>query len=634
MFNKLREIRILPRWIIIIIDALFVLIVTSFSYVLRFNFDLVAVAKSHYEIGIPIFVSLSLLISLITKSYSGIVRYTGIQDGLRVTYTIGITSVLAFFINYVYYTYNGFPILPNSVNLIAFFVSVVILLSYRLIVKYIFNFFRGNKASYKRILIFGAGESGQLVNQLFSNDATYKVVGYLEDDPNKIAKVVNGLKIYQGSNLESLIKELSIDELVISVQNLSVERKNELVEIVLKVGKKVLHVPPINKWVKGELSTKQIKEINIEDLLGRDAINLENYYISSEVEDKCILITGAAGSIGSEIVRQLTAYKPNRLILYDQSETGMFHLRHEIINSLSFKQVIIEYIIGDITNLKRLTNVFDRFNPQIVFHAAAYKHVPMMEVNSTEAVLCNILGTRLLAEESVKRKVEKFIYISTDKAVNPTNVMGASKRIGEMLVQSINNIAEAGAYSKTKFITTRFGNVLGSNGSVIPLFKKQIAQGGPVTVTHPDITRFFMTIPEACQLVLEAAAMGKGGEIFIFDMGKSIKIADLAERMIVLSGFEPHAEINIEFIGLREGEKLYEELLSDKENTISTHHKKIMIAKVIDHPFLKVNSAIDEIIQLANDQNEYEMVQKMKNLVPEYISNESKFSKLDKKTAG
>lgn len=331
-------------------------------------------------------------------------------------------------------------------------------------------------------------------------------------------------------------------------------------------------------------------------------------------------------------MKQLAGYRPERLILFDQSESGMFSLQQEL-KEYKLGNIKVEYLIGDITNFERLKSIFDGFKPHIVFHAAAYKHVPMMEVNSTEAVLCNVQGTRILAEISVKNRVDKFVYISTDKAVNPTNVMGASKRIGEMFVQSLNNLAEEGEYSQTKFITTRFGNVLGSNGSVIPLFKEQIAKGGPVTVTHPEITRYFMTIPEACQLVLEAAAMGKGGEIFIFDMGQSVKIKDLAEKMIRLSGFEPNSEIEIAYTGLREGEKLYEELLNDKENCINTHHRKIMIAKVIDHSFLKINSAIDEIIQLAADQKEEEMVLIMKRLVPEYISNESKFSKLDK-TAG
>lgn len=631
MFSKLRRIRILPRWIIILIDVFFVFIAISFSYTLRFNFDLVAVDDSNYKIGIPVFVSLSLLISLLTKSYSGIVRYTGFQDGLRVAYTLGIVSVISGIINYTYFSYYETSAFPNSINLITFFISVVALLSYRLVVKFIFEFLKGNKGSLRRILIFGAGESGQMVNQLFGNDPAYKVIGYVEDDNNKIGKVVNGLKIYPADNLKLLIENQSVDELVISVQNLEISRKNELAEILLRAGKKVLHVPPVNKWVKGELSTRQIKEINIEDLLGRDAINLNNYYISNEVEDKIILITGAAGSIGGEIVRQLVGYKPKILILFDQSETGMFHLRHELENLVT-SSIDIQFVIGDVTNKGRLEYVFENFKPQIVFHAAAYKHVPMMEFNSTEAVICNVLGTRLMAESAVQHKVNKFVYISTDKAVNPTNVMGASKRIGEMFIQSINNIADAGAFASTKFITTRFGNVLGSNGSVIPLFKNQIAMGGPVTVTHPDITRFFMTIPEACQLVLEAAAMGKGGEIFIFDMGKSVKIIDLAEKMIELSGFDPHSEIEIKFTGLREGEKLYEELLNDKESSTSTHHRKIMIAKVIHHPFLKINSALDEIIGLANDQNEFEMVQAMKKLVPEYVSNESKFARLDKKS--
>lgn len=632
MFKSLRELRILPRWIIIVIDAFLVLIATSFSYILRFNFDLVAVDKSQYHLGISIFVILSFISSLGTKSYSGIVRYTGFQDALRVAYTLGIGAIFGALINFWYYTQNGVSALPYSINLIALFISVVFLITYRLIVKFIFDFLKGGASSIKRVLIFGAGYSGQLVNQLFTNDSGYKVLGYIEDDLNKIGKVVNGIKIFPGSKLKKLINEHQIDEVIISVQNLDIARKNEIVDSALKKGAKVLHVPPVNKWVKGELSTRQIQEINIEDLLGREAINLNNYYISQEVGKKSVLITGAAGSIGGEIVRQLAGYRPERLILFDQSESGMFALQQEL-KEYKLGNIKVEYLIGDVTNLERLKGIFDSFKPHIVFHAAAYKHVPMMEVNSTEAVLCNVQGTRILAEISVKNGVDKFVYISTDKAVNPTNVMGASKRIGEMFVQSLNNLAEEGVYSQTKFITTRFGNVLGSNGSVIPLFKEQIAKGGPVTVTHPEITRYFMTIPEACQLVLEAAAMGKGGEIFIFDMGKSVKIKDLAEKMIRLSGFEPNSEIEIIYTGLREGEKLYEELLNDKENCINTHHRKIMIAKVIDHPFLKINSAIDEIIHLASDQKEVDMVQKMKKLIPEFISNESKFSELDK-TAG
>lgn len=632
MLRSLRELRILPRWIIIIIDAFLVIIATFFSYILRFNFDLVAVDKSLYHLGISIFVILSIISSLATKSYSGIVRYTGFQDALRVAYTLGIAAIFGALFNFWYYSQNWVSVLPYSINLIALFISIVFLITYRLIVKFIFDFLKGGASSIKRVLIFGAGHSGQMVNQLFTNDSGYKVLGYIEDDLNKIGKVVNGIKIFPGSKLKKLINEHQIDEVIISVQNLDISRKNEIVDSALKKGAKVLHVPPVNKWVKGELSTRQIQEINIEDLLGREAISLNNYYISQEVGKKRVLITGAAGSIGSEIVKQLAGYRPERLILFDQSESGMFSLQQEL-KEYKLGNIKVEYLIGDITNFERLKSIFDGFKPHIVFHAAAYKHVPMMEVNSTEAVLCNVQGTRILAEISVKNRVDKFVYISTDKAVNPTNVMGASKRIGEMFVQSLNNLAEEGEYSQTKFITTRFGNVLGSNGSVIPLFKEQIAKGGPVTVTHPEITRYFMTIPEACQLVLEAAAMGKGGEIFIFDMGQSVKIKDLAEKMIRLSGFEPNSEIEIAYTGLREGEKLYEELLNDKENCINTHHRKIMIAKVIDHSFLKINSAIDEIIQLAADQKEEEMVLIMKRLVPEYISNESKFSKLDK-TAG
>jgi FlaA1/EpsC-like NDP-sugar epimerase len=379
--------------------------------------------------------------------------------------------------------------------------------------------------------------------------------------------------------------------------------------------------------VKGELSLNQIKEINIDDLLEREAIRLDDLNLQKQLFGKRICITGAAGSIGSELVRQVMQYKPEAVIMIDQNESGLFEIDREV-KSVENVTAVIPYI-ADITNKDRIHSIFAENRPSIVFHAAAYKHVPMMERNSSEAIVCNILGTKILADIAVAFNVEKFVMISTDKAVNPTSVMGCSKRIAEIYVQSLNNHLEKMPNKHTAFVTTRFGNVLGSNGSVIPVFKKQIEQGGPLTVTHPEITRYFMTIPEACRLVLEAGAMGKGGEIFIFDMGKSVKIYDLAKKMIQLSGLVPGRDIDIVFTGLREGEKLYEELLNQKENTLRTHHQKIMIAKVQEYAYLEIDKYVELFNDLVNDRNELKMVALMKELVPEFRSNYSRYEVLD-----
>ncbi|MEP2668452.1 MAG: nucleoside-diphosphate sugar epimerase/dehydratase, partial [Cyclobacteriaceae bacterium] len=387
-------------------------------------------------------------------------------------------------------------------------------------------------------------------------------------------------------------------------------------------------VPPVGKWVRGELSYSQIKEINIEELLGRESIRLDNENVEKDLHDKCVMITGAAGSIGSEIARQVIQYKPKRVVLVDQAESPLYDIEREI-RSMSSKVDIVSHL-ADITVEDRVNHIFREFTPDLLYHAAAYKHVPMMEGNPSEAVTCNILGTKLLADLAVKHKVKKFVMISTDKAVNPTNVMGCSKRIAEIYVQSLNNYQESTNMGNTAFVTTRFGNVLGSNGSVIPLFKSQIKEGGPVTVTHPDISRYFMTIPEACQLVLEAGTMGRGGEIFIFDMGKSIKILDLANKMIRLSGLEPERDIKIVFTGIREGEKLFEELLATAENTLPTHHPKILIGKVKEYSYQEINNYIELFNDLVYDKNELKMVALMKELVPEYRSNYSRYEVLDK----
>jgi FlaA1/EpsC-like NDP-sugar epimerase len=399
-------------------------------------------------------------------------------------------------------------------------------------------------------------------------------------------------------------------------------RKQEIIELCLKYNTKVLNVPPVNNWINGELSFKQIRKVKIEELLERDPIKLNEDNIKQQIHNKVVLITGAAGSIGSEIARQLIKYQPKLLVLLDQAETPLYEVDLEILERLKPGQ--FEIVIGDIRVKERMDKLFSTFKPQIIFHAAAYKHVPMMENNPSESILTNVLGTKIIADLADKYKSETFVLVSTDKAVNPTSIMGASKRIGEIYVQSLNK------KSTTKYITTRFGNVLGSSGSVIPRFRQQIENGGPITITHPDITRYFMTIPEACQLVLEAGAMGKGGEIFIFDMGKSVKIIDLAKKMIQLSGMTLDKDIRIVTTGLRPGEKLYEELLNNSENTIPTHHAQILIAKVREYDYETISGEIETLITLFEKQDNFAIVGKMKQIVPEYKSNNSVFEKLDK----
>ncbi|NTW33471.1 MAG: polysaccharide biosynthesis protein, partial [Bacteroidetes bacterium] len=473
------------------------------------------------------------------------------------------------------------------------------------------------------VIIFGAGESGLITKRALERDAgmKYKVLAFIDDDVKKSGKMMEGINIYTPDKMEKLLETNTIAHVVISIKNINPERKKEISELCLQYNSKVLVVPPVERWINGELSFKQIKKIKIEDLLERDVIKLDKKEISKQLHDKVVLVTGASGSIGSEIVRQILKYSPKKIVLLDQAETPLFHIEIELLEE--FRQSNFEVVVGDIRNMERMERTFDYFKPDIVYHAAAYKHVPLMENNPSEAIHTNVEGTKIIADLSLKYGVKKFVMISTDKAVRPTSVMGASKRIAEIYTHSLNKL------NKTKFITTRFGNVLGSNGSVIPLFYKQIERGGPITITDPNITRYFMTIPEACSLVLDAGAMGNGGEIFIFDMGRSVKIVDLAKKMIQLSGLTLGKDIQIIFTGLRPGEKLYEELLNDKENTIPTHHPRIMIAKNQETTLEGASKNIDELIELFGLQDNVNIVRKMKEIVPEYISNNSVFAELD-----
>jgi FlaA1/EpsC-like NDP-sugar epimerase len=479
------------------------------------------------------------------------------------------------------------------------------------------------------VMIFGAGQTGIIANQIFATNTNlkYKVVAFLEDDKRKVGNVISGIRIFDAkSDFDMLVSKYQPKELILSVRDISFERKNEIIDACLKSEIRIRSVPPIKNWVHGELSLGQIREVNIEDLLERDAIKIGDEVVVELMKDKVIFVSGAAGSIGSELCRQLALYSPKALILVDQAESPLFEIEMELKDH--YPGLDLRTYVADVTQKDRMEIILSDCTPEVIFHAAAYKHVPMMESNPSEAVRCNILGTRILADLAVKFGVRKFVMISTDKAVNPTNVMGCSKRIAEIYVQALGKFAE-GKSGSTAFVTTRFGNVLGSNGSVIPVFTKQIRNGGPVKVTHPEITRFFMTIPEACRLVLEAAAMGQGSEIFIFDMGKPVKIYDLAKKMIRLSNLEQGKDIEIVFTGLRAGEKLHEELLNDRENTIPTHHQKILKARTKEYSYTQIASMVGLFEDLLSDKNEIKLVALMKEIVPEFKSKVSQYEALD-----
>jgi len=620
----------LPRWVIILIDLSVVAVSLGLAFLLRFNFNLAIIESFKPLVSIPIGLVFALISTLLTKSYAGIVRYTGIQDAVRILFTEVLSLFLLILVNLIYFYNVGRNLIPYSVIFISFFVSSLMLYQYRLVVKSVFAFYKAEVVKKIPVVIFGAGLSGVLTKQAIDSDLSgrYRVVAFIDDNPSKNNKVINGTKIYSSDKLGALSSDFGVRELIISIKEIPYDRKNEIVDEALKYHLKIRNVPPAEKWVRGELDVKQIKEVNIEDLLGREVIKLEHGKLKDEINGKVICITGGAGSIGSELARQVIRFEPSTLVIIDQAESPLYAIERELREmSLPAKLIVI---VADICNQQRIERVFNEYRPEIVFHAAAYKHVPMMESNPAEAITVNIFGTKTLADVSVKFKVRKFVMISTDKAVNPTNVMGCTKRIAEIYVRALNARLERLGLGKTSFVTTRFGNVLGSNGSVIPIFKKQIDDGGPLTVTHPEITRYFMTIPEACQLVIEAGIMGNGGEIFIFDMGKPVRIYDLAKKMIMLSGKEMGKDLDIVFTGLRDGEKLYEELLSNKENTIPTHHHKILKARVNEYNYDDVVRNLGLLYDLIDDHNELKMVAMMKDMVPEFKSNYSRFEVLDK----
>ncbi|CAG0957623.1 MAG: polysaccharide biosynthesis protein [Bacteroidetes bacterium] len=613
-----------PRWIIYFIDIFICLFTLVLAYLLRFNFSIPEVEYKTFSIVFPIVIGVRSLTFLIARTYAGIIRYTSTKDAERIFLTITTGSMLFVIANLISYnSWNERYIIPFSIIVIEFMASTFGLIAFRILVKILYFELKNPSREKQYVLIYGAGESGLIAKRTLDRDAgsKYKVLAFIDDDEKKVGKKLEGIRIEHSSKLESILQKESIAHIIISIQGLSKFKVAEITDLCLHYNTKVLNVPPVTKWINGELSFKQIKKVRIEDLLGREPIKLDENKIKQQLQNKVILITGAAGSIGSEIVRQVAHYNPKKILMLDQAESALYELEFELQEKGLNK--ICETIIGDVRNYARLENVFKTFCPKVVFHAAAYKHVPLMENNPSESIITNVLGTKNTADLASKYGVETFVMISTDKAVNPTNVMGASKRIAEIYTQSLNE------KSDTNFITTRFGNVLGSNGSVIPLFKKQIEHGGPITVTHPEVTRFFMTIPEACQLVLEAGAMGRGGEIFVFDMGHSVKIIDLAKKMIRISGLTLGKDIQIVYTGLRPGEKLYEELLTDKENTIPTHHPQIMIGKVQSYSFEEISKEIEDLIALFNKQNNMDIVGKMKKIVPEFKSKNSVYEKLD-----
>ena len=614
-----------PRWIIILIDLIVSIFSLGLAYFIRFdlNTNLYAMKNEWIEHW-PEFITylcIKGLIFYLFGIHKGLVRYTSIQDSQRIL-KANLSATLIFIIISAIRAnaWNTTYLFPSSIILMEFIISLMFLIGSRFVIKLWYIETVKSIETSERVLIYGAGAMGLIAKRTIENDnrIQQKIIGFIDNNQALVGNRIDGIKVYDATQLEQLLDTLTIEKVIVAIRKPNPELLRTLVDICLLHQVKIQRVQDPNTWVNGELTPKKIGKIDISELLGRAHIELNQGRLSNDLDGKTVIITGAAGSIGSGIARELTKYNVKHLILLDQAESPLYDLQQELkIDNLDFH---IQFRIGDIRNKETINKLFNEFNPQIIFHAAAYKHVPLMEENPYEAISTNIIGTKNLTECAIQYKLEKFIFISTDKAVNPTNIMGASKRIAEMIVQEKNN------NGITKFITTRFGNVLGSNGSVIPLFQRQIAQGGPLTLTDERITRFFMTIPEACQLVLEAFSMGNGGEIYVFDMGESVRIIDLARKMILLHGLEPGKDIEIKITGLRPGEKLYEELLADSETTLPTHHPKILIAKTrqITDEF---EPLMEELIE--KQSNIMLSVSVMKQIVPEFISKNSLFQQLD-----
>jgi FlaA1/EpsC-like NDP-sugar epimerase len=610
----------LPRWLVFLLDSAAVFFSFLIAYMLRYNFevytfDISTVFRQSYLV-LAVYVTFN----LIFKSYSGMIRHTTIRDTYKIIAT-NFSALAVLVLVTVMSRKNEWSSvfnIPVSILLIHCGAVTILLFLFRVFVKMFYEFASSSSHDRKNVLIYGSGEMGILVKRLIEGDPKdmYRLIGFIDDDKKIQGKNVDGYPVYSRKILTKyFIENENVQVFIIAINNIAFLKKKEVIESMIGFGCEILDTPSFDTWMNGHLEVKNLKKVKLEDLLGRDPITLDLEKIQNGLIGKTILVTGGAGSIGSEIARQLTRFNTKQLIIVDQAETPCFYLGEELKNKMPGFNFRI--IVGDVTRKEYMEEIFKKYRPDIVFHAAAYKHVPIMELHPHEAFRVNVGGTELISELAMKYKAEKFVMISSDKAVNPTNVMGATKKICELLVHALSQRKGI----KTQFITTRFGNVLGSNGSVIPLFNKQIAAGGPVTITHPDITRFFMTIPEACQLVLEAGFMGNGGEIYVFDMGEPVKVLDVAINLIRLSGLEPHKDIKIKYIGLRPGEKLYEELFSDDEPMIPTHHPKISIAQVADSDFETISLKIDVILATINTISEAKLIEEMMDIVPGYTSN-------------
>ncbi|MCX7651156.1 MAG: polysaccharide biosynthesis protein [Flavobacteriales bacterium] len=622
--------RYMSRITVLVTDIFLSGVAYAISFIIFWQY----VKKTPLLEHLPALVCVSMVVKglwfFVFKTYNGVVRFAGEKDAFRIlaAHFFALASGLAInkFLLEPLLGYRG----PNSVLFFDFLTGTFFLVGYRVFIRIILDKSQAGFGLKIPTLIYGAGQYGYITKRALEKDPQnrFRIVAFVDDNPALNKKIVDGVPVYHTeTNLERLVRENDIRQIIIAIQSLSEKRKKDIIEQCLALNLKVLKVPSVRSWIHSEMSAAKLKDVRLEDLLGREPIVIHTEAISNQLKDRRVLITGAAGSIGSEIARQVAGFQPAELVLLDNAESPLVEIHLELQESAQDQNIAA--VVADVSDSGRMQEIFSRFKPEIVFHAAAYKHVPIMELNPSEAVRVNVLGTKLLADLSVEYGVEKFVMVSTDKAVNPTNVMGASKRIAEIYTQSLDKLALEGRH-RTRFVTTRFGNVLGSNGSVIPRFRKQIENGGPVTVTHPDITRYFMTIPEACRLVLEAGVMGQGGEIFLFDMGEKVRILDLAEKMIKLSGKKPYEEIDIVFTGLRPGEKLTEELLCDSEKALPTHHQKIMKARVAEYNFTYVQSKLQALIRAYETREDMALVAVMKEMVPEYVSNNSVFSILDK----
>jgi FlaA1/EpsC-like NDP-sugar epimerase len=645
VYKLIRKTSTVPKWFIFSLDLLGCALSIAYANLLRFNFNYSLLIDFHIALQVVSVVVINAVFFKIFHTYEGLIRLSSFEEGFRCVFAIFYSFFVLCIADIICGILNLTHLVPISALVIYFFLASFIMFGYRIVVKHLYHQSLKETTEIDNVLIIGGTKYGSLIKKAMEQvSAThhYSVLAFVDENQNYLGKKIDGVKIYSFEQAKSIFKSFRLRYVFLADDDIDIELKNKVVDFCLSQKVQIKIIPPVKSWIHGQLNIRQFKDIKIEDLLNRPTIQLTTRHVRQFVKQKRVLITGAAGSIGSELAKQIASIGPVSLVLFDQSETGLYEINYEIEKQFDGRKNI-EVVIGDIRDRQSLSYLFDTYKPQVVFHAAAYKHVPMMENHPSEAILNNVLGTKLLADLSKKHNVECFVFISTDKAINPTNVMGASKRLAEMFVQGLQDfrreiivdlegnfkIVQEPSKHHTKFIITRFGNVLGSNGSVIPRFKEQINNGGPVTVTHPDIIRYFMTIQEACSLVLEAGTMGKGGEIFIFDMGEPVKIVDLANKMIRLSGFTPEKDIHIAFTGLRPGEKLYEELLNKKEEVLPTHHKKIMIAKATYHDFEFINMNIKMIIQLATEHKDLQLVQQLKRLIPEYKSKNSRFEELD-----